>query len=152
MTTAWNAFPMLDRLFDDVMNGVAGTALGTTGNQNAFSPAIDVRTSADEIVFVCDVPGLKHDDIEVTLESGTLSIKGQRKYEGGDKDQVWLGRAYGAFERSFTLPDLVDGDHMTADLADGVLTIRVPKKPQAKPRRIQIGGGSAHKQLGEKKE
>ncbi len=84
--------------------------------------------------------------------SGTLTIKGQRKYEGGDKDQVWLGRAYGAFERSFTLPELVDGERMTADLADGVLTIHVPKKPQAKPRRIQIGGGNGHKQLGQSNE
>lgn len=152
MSNAWNAFPMLDRIFDDVMNGVAGTALGTAPTHTAFSPAIDVRSNADEIVFVCDVPGLKHDDIEVTLESGTLAIKGQRRYDGSDGDQVWLGRAYGAFERSFTLPDVVDGEKLTADLADGVLTIRVPKKPQAKPRRIPIGGGSARKQLGEKNE
>ena len=152
MLTAWNAFPMLDRLFDDVMNGVAGTAFGTAATKRAYSPAIDVRATADEIVFVCDVPGLKHDDLEVTVESGTLTIKGHRRYEGGEKDQVWLGRSYGAFERSFTLPDLVDADDMTADLAEGVLTIRVPKKPQAKPRRIQIGGGNGHKQLGAKNE
>ena len=152
MLTAWNAFPMLDRLFDDVMNGVALTAFGTAATARAYSPAIDVRATADEIVFVCDVPGLKQDDLEVTVESGTLTIKGQRRYEGGEKDQVWLGRSYGAFERSFTLPDLVNVDDMTADLADGVLTIRVPKKPQAKPRRIQIGGADGHKQLAGKTE
>lgn len=151
MLTAWSAFPMLDRLFDDVMNGVAGTALGSAGSQTVYTPAIDVRANDDEIVFVCDVPGLKQEDLDVTLTAGTLTIKGQRRYEGGEKDQVWIGRGYGAFERAFTLPDVVDADHMSAELADGVLTIRVPKKPQAKPRRIQIGGGNGHKQLEGKK-
>jgi HSP20 family protein len=149
MSTTWNAFPMLDRLFDDVMNGVAGTAFGTGAIQGAYAPAIDVRANDDEIVFVCDVPGTRQEDLEVTLEAGTLTIKGQRRYEGGDKDQVWLGRSYGAFERSFTLPDYVDADAMRADLSDGVLTIRVPKQAKAKPRRIAIGGGNdPTKQLG----
>lgn len=151
MLTAWNALPIFDRLFDDVMSGVAGTALGPVSAPTAFSPAVDVRTNADEVVLVCDVPGLKHDDLEVTIESGTLTIKGQRRYEGGEKDRVWLGRSYGSFERSFTLPELVDAEHMKAELADGVLTIQIPKKPQAKPRRIEIGGGGGPKQLGEKK-
>ncbi|HVJ94772.1 MAG TPA: Hsp20/alpha crystallin family protein [Labilithrix sp.] len=150
MLTAWNAFPMLDSLFDDVMHGVAGTALGTAATQRSYSPAIDVRTNADEIVFVCDVPGIKHEDLDVSVEAGRLTIKGHRRYEGGQKDQVWLGRSYGAFERSFTLPDLVDPDKLTADLSDGVLTIRVPKKPQAKPRRIQIAVDRGHTQLGER--
>lgn len=142
---------MLDRLVDDVMNGVAGTAFGTVSTQSTFSPAIDVRANDDEIVFLCDVPGIKPEDLEVTLEAGTLTIKGQRRYEGSDKDQVLLGRTYGAFEKSFTLPDLVDAENMTADLEDGVLAIHVPKKPQAKPRRIHINNGG-HKQLGEKKD
>lgn len=150
MLNALTALPMLDRLFDDVMNDVASTA-GPTRTQAAFSPAIDVRANTEEVVFVCDVPGLKAEDLEVTIESGTLTIKGQRKYQGSEKDRVWLGRGYGAFHKSFTLPDLVDADRMAADLADGVLTIRVPKKPEAKPRRIEIGR-SGHKQLGEKKE
>ena len=151
MFTAWNAlrsFHPLDRLLDDVMNDVTGTALGTANSHTAFTPAIDVRANDDEVVFVCDVPGLKHDDLEITLEEGVLSIKGQRRYEGNDKDRVWLGRSYGAFARSFTLPEYVDADRMTADLADGVLTIRVPKEPKAKPRKIQIGG-SASPQLNE---
>jgi HSP20 family protein len=152
MLTAWSALPMLDRLFDDVMNDVSGTALGTGEAKRAYAPAIDVRANDDEIVFVCDVPGLKHEDLEVSVSGGALTIKGQRRYEGSDKDRVWLGRSYGAFARSFTLPELVDADRMTADLADGVLTIRVPKQPKAKPRRIAIGGPGGHRQLGESKE
>jgi HSP20 family protein len=142
---------MLDRLLDDVMNDVTGTAFGTAA-RFTFEPAMDVRANDDEIVFVCDVPGFKPEDLDVSIEGSTLTIKGQRSYRGGEKDEVRLGRAYGAFSKAFTLPDLVDADAMTADLSDGVLTIHVPKKPQAKPRRIQVGSGGAHKQLGEKKE
>jgi HSP20 family protein len=141
MLTAWNAFPMLDRLFDDVMNDVTGTAFGKVGTQSTYNPAVDVRTNENEIVFVCDVPGLKREDLEITLESGVLSIKGQRRYDGNENDRVLLGRSYGAFANRFTLPDYVDAERMTADLADGVLTITVPKQPKAKPRRIDIGNG-----------
>lgn len=149
MLTTWG-FPMLDRLIDDVMKDVSGTAFGRTGSSSTYAPAIDVRANDEEIVFACDVPGLKQEDLEVTLESDVLTIKGQRRYHGGEKDRVWLGRGYGAFERSFTLPDGVDPENMAAELADGVLTIRVPKHPKAKPRRIAIGGGT--KQLKEQNE
>lgn len=149
MMSTWG-FPMLDRLIDDVMNDVSGTAFGRTGTQSNYSPAIDVRANDREIVFACDVPGLKDEDLEVTLESDVLTIKGQRRYQGGEKDRVWLGRSYGAFARSFTLPDGVDPEKMSAELADGVLTIRIPKHPKAMPRRIPIGGGA--KQLEAKNE
>lgn len=141
MLTAWNALPILDRLFDDVMNGTAGTSFGASAPQRSFVPNVDVRSNPDEIVFHFDVPGLKQEDIEITLDATTLAVRGQRTFEGSEKDQVWLGRSYGRFEKAFTLPDLVDPDGMTAELADGVLTIRIPKRPQAKPRRIQIGSG-----------
>ncbi len=153
MMTAFNAFPTLDRLLDDVMSGVSGTAFGTAQRATAYTFAVDVRATSEEIVFHCDVPGVKQDDLDVSIEAGTLTIKGQRRYEGGPQDQVWLGRSYGAFEKSFTLPDFVDAENMSADLSDGVLTIRVPKKPQAKPRRIPIGGGNTDaKQLADKHE
>lgn len=144
MTSAWSAFPMLDRLFDDVMTGIAGTAFGAAATARAFSPAVDVRANEDEIVLVADVPGVKKEDLEVTLEDGVLTIKGQRRYEGSDKEKVWLGRSYGSFERSFTLPETVDPDRLTADLADGVLTIRIAQQPKAKPKKIAINAhGSA---------
>ncbi len=141
MMTAWTAIPMLDRLFDDVMNDVTGTALGTASTKNTYAPAIDVRATENEIVFVCDVPGVKREDLEITIQHDVLTLKGQRKYEGTSGDRVWLGRSYGAFTRSFTLPDGVDPEHLSADLADGVLTIKVPKQPKATPRRIEIGSG-----------
>lgn len=149
MTHAWNALPMLDRLLDDVMTGVGGTAFGAPTATRSFSPAIDVRANEDEIVLVADVPGIKQEDLEITLDQGVLTIKGQRRYEGNGKEKVWLGRSYGAFERSFTLPDTVDPDRLSADLADGVLTVRVAQMPKAKPKRITISPRTATPQLEE---
>jgi HSP20 family protein len=138
---------MLDRLFDDVMTGIAGTAFGTAAPARAFSPAVDVRANEEEIVLFADVPGVKKEDLEVTLENGVLTIKGQRRYEGSDKEKVWLGRSYGAFERSYTLPETVDPERLTADLADGVLTIRIPQQPKAKPKKITINAHASTPRL-----
>lgn len=147
MSAAWSSFPMLDRLFDDVMTGVAGTAFGAAPPVRSFTPALDVRANDEEIVFTADVPGVKEEDLEITLDDGVLTIKGQRRYQGNGKDKVWLGRSYGSFSRSFTLPDTVDPEHLTADLADGVLTVRVGQQPKAKPRKITIAPRTATPQL-----
>ena len=153
MFTTWNAHRTLDRLFDDVMHDVTGAAFGMAQSTRNFEPAFDVRTSEDDIVLECDVPGHSQEDLEVTLEGRTLTVKGQRRYQGQENDRVWLGRRYGSFEKSFTLPELIDSQGLSANLANGVLTVRVPKRPEAKPRRIAIGGGSSEpKQLGEKRE
>lgn len=144
MLTAWNAVSTLDRMFDDVM----GSAFGTATNRQTFDPAIDVRASESEVVFLCDLPGVKQEDIDVTLQNHVLTIKGKRTFEGKEGEQVLLGRAYGAFSRAYTLPDSLDEENLTANLADGVLTIRIPKHPKARPRKISIGGSNA-KQLKE---
>jgi HSP20 family protein len=145
MLTAWDAVSTLDRIVDDVM----GSTFGTATNLRTFEPAIDVRTNDSEVIFVCDVPGVKQEELEVTLENRTLTIKGTRKFDSKDNEQVMLGRAYGSFTRSYTLPDFLDDANLAAELADGVLTIRIPKHARAKPRKIQIGGGSESKQLKE---
>jgi HSP20 family protein len=87
--------------------------------------------------------------ISRTLEDHVLTIKGSRKLDATEKEQISLGRAYGDFELSYTLPDVIDSEQLQANLADGVLTIRIGKHPKAQPRQIQIGDGSQHKQLGE---
>lgn len=152
MLSLWNDVPMpslIDRVFDDVMRSAFGTH-GTALSKETFQPAVDVRSDDDKLVFECDVPGMKQEDIEITVDNRVLTIKGTRKLESAsEKQHVVLGRAYGAFSCSYTLPEWVDADRMTADLANGVLTISIPKQPQAKPRRILIGGGAANKQLGQ---
>jgi len=134
MLTAWGAVPPLDRMLDDAMRSFAGTATNT----KSFEPAIDVRANEDAVVFVCDVPGLAHEDLEITLENHELTIQGSRKYEGNADERVLVGRSYGAFKRVFALPDSLDEANLSAKLESGVLTIRIPKQPKAKPRKIQI--------------
>ena len=138
MWTTFNAFPHIDRLLDDVMTGSAGSATA----QRTYSPAFDIHTNEQQIVFLADVPGLKHEDLEVSVEKETLTIKGERKYQGSDKDQVWLGRSFGKFTKAFKLPENVDADNLSAALADGVLTVTVPRKPKALPRKIQVAIGT----------
>jgi HSP20 family protein len=145
MLTTWDAVSTLDRMFDDVM----GSAFGAATNPRTFDPAIDVRASETEVAFVCDVPGIKQEDLEITLQNHVLTIKGTRKFESKDHEQVVLGRAYGSFTRAFTLADSLDEEKLSARLADGVLTVRIPRHPKAKPRKIEIGIGSDSKQLTE---
>ena len=152
MLTTWTTIPMFDHLLIDVMNDVTGTAFGskTQSARAAFQPAIDVRASDEELVFVCDVPGLREEDLEITIDNDTLTLRGHRSYDGQTNDKVWLGRSYGSFTRSFTLPPAIDREQMTASLASGVLTVPVPQLAQARSRRIPIGGGTtANKQLEE---
>ena len=153
MLTFWNDVPLLDfdRVLDDVMRSsfAAGGATAASHTAQTFQPAIDVRSDDEKIVFECDVPGLKHEDLEVTLDNHVLTIKGARKLEtASDKQRVLLGRAYGSFSSVYTLPEGVDAEHMTAELSSGVLTVTVPKLAQAKPRRIAIGGGAQARELG----
>lgn len=108
-----------------------------------------MRTNDHELVFVCDVPGVKRENLDVILENQILSIHGSRRFERTDDEQVMLGRAYGSFKRSFTLPDYLDDSKLDAHLADGVLTIRIPKQPKAKPRKVQITLGPDTRQLKE---
>ncbi len=138
MLAALDAVPALGGLLDDVMGSAFGYATRTT----VFTPSVDVVAKEHEIVFRVDVPGVKQENLEVTLENHVLSIKGSRRYEAGPNErQMLLGRSYGDFSLRYTLPETTDGEKLAAYLADGVLTLRVPKHPRAQPRKIQIGGG-----------
>ena len=138
MLSTWNAVTALDRMLDDVM----GSAMGAATNSRTFNPSIDIRTTDDEVVFVCDVPGVKREHLEIELENHVLTLKGSRRFDSREREQVVLGRAYGSFSRSFTLPEGLDEENVAAELSDGVLTLRIQRHPKAKPRKIAIGGGS----------
>ena len=145
MLSAWSAVSTLDRMVDDVM----GSAFGTATSNRTFNPAIDVRASDSEVALVCDVPGVRQEDLEITLANRVLTIKGARRFESKETEQVMLGRSYGSFSRSYTLPEALVEDKLAAELAGGVLTVRIPKLPKAQPRKIQIGVASDAKQLNE---
>src|SRR5690349_21477705 len=145
MLNTWNAVATLDRMFDDVM----GSALGTATSSRTFDPAVDVRTSDTEVALAWDMPGVKQEDLEITLADHVLTVKGTRRFDSKDNERVMLGRAYGSFTHSYTLPETLDEQKLTAELADGVLTVRITRLPEAQPRKIEIGQGSTPMQLNE---
>jgi HSP20 family protein len=145
MLNTWNAVATLDRMFDDVM----GSAFGTATSSRTFDPAVDVRASDSEVCLSWDMPGIKQEDLEITLANHVLTVKGTRRFDGKDNERVMLGRPYGSFTRAYTLPEGLDEQKLSAELADGVLTVRIPKLPEAQPRKIPIGASASPRQLNE---
>jgi HSP20 family protein len=111
----------------------------------AFEPAFEVKETKESFVFKADVPGIKDADLDVSLTGNRLTINGKRQAEKEDKGDTYYTyeRSYGSFTRSFTLPEGVNASAMTANLNDGVLSITVPKKPEAQAKKIPISGGAS---------
>lgn len=105
-----------------------------------WTPRVDIREEDKRFVILADVPGVEPKDIEVSMDKGVLSIKGERKSEtreDGDK-QTRVERFYGAFHRRFALPDSADADGISASGKHGVLEISIPKKAETTPRKIAV--------------
>ena len=110
-------------------------------SRGAWLPPVDIyETDAREIVVKAELPGLKREDISLTVENSTLTLKGERRHEDGVKDDRYhrVERTYGAFSRSFTLPSTVDGARVRAEYRDGVLAVTLPLREEARPRQIQV--------------
>ncbi len=105
----------------------------------AFTPALNVVEDGDSIVIEAEVPGLKSGDVEVSFESGELTLKGEKKFEAKENAPVHRReRVYGAFTRTLTLPWEITADKITAEMKDGVLTVVLPKAEVAKPRKVAV--------------
>ncbi|HTR38531.1 MAG TPA: Hsp20/alpha crystallin family protein [Bryobacteraceae bacterium] len=124
------------RLFQDSINRLFSDQ--TTARP--WTPAVDILETENELVLKADVPGVEMKDIDIQLENGTLTIKGERRFEKEEKDKGFhrLERSYGSFVRYFTLPDTVDPEKVKAEYNAGVLTVSLPKKEIAKPRAIKV--------------
>jgi HSP20 family protein len=111
---------------------------------DAWAPSFEVRETKDAYVFKADVPGVKKEDIDVSLSGNRLQVSGKRDAERETKDDTFYTyeRSYGSFTRAFTLPADIDPDHVRSELKDGVLTLAVPKKAEAQTKKIAIGTGS----------
>jgi HSP20 family protein len=105
-----------------------------------WSPSVDIEEKDNEIVLKADIPGVNEKDLEVRLENGTLTLKGERKFEKEDKQKGYhrIERGYGSFVRSFALPAAVDSDKVQAHYHDGVLTVTLPKTEASKARKVKI--------------
>ncbi len=107
-----------------------------------WMPAVDIyETDQHEVVLKAELPEVKREDINITFENGVLTIRGERKYDDDvTRDNFQrMERHYGAFSRSFTLPATVDASRISASHKDGVLTIRLPQRDEAKPKQIHVG-------------
>jgi HSP20 family protein len=129
----------MNRLFDDAGRGLRSDEPAAT---TTWSPAVDIFETEGEIVVKAELPGMERSDIALHLENNVLTLKGERRFEKETKEENYhrIERSYGSFSRAFSIPAIVDEDKIRADYKDGVLKIALPKKDQAKPKQIKIGG------------
>ena len=109
-----------------------------------FAPVFDVKEAKDGYVIKADLPGLKDEDLAISMTGNQLTISGKREEQREEGVRYYvLERGRGSFTRTFVLPDSVNGDHVTASLKDGVLSLHIPKRPEAQPRKINIASGGS---------
>jgi HSP20 family protein len=132
MLVRWTPFNEMARLQQDLDSLFGG---GTTTRERAvagFTPAVDVVEDDQKFELYADLPGVKLEDLDIQVDKDVLTIKGERKLERKGE------RVAGAFSRAFTLPKHVDVEKISAALKDGVLTLTLPKRPEAQPRQIKV--------------
>lgn len=131
---------VFDRLFEGGPFDQAG-ADDSSVVTSQWVPSVDVREENDRFVLYADLPGIDPQDIEVSMDKGMLTIKGERRSETSSETERFsrVERRYGSFHRRFALPDSADPDGIRASGRHGVLEITIPKRPESAPRRIQVG-------------
>lgn len=124
----------VNRLFDGLMRQRERSDVGE------WSPAVDISETDDEFIVAADVPGMKADDIKISVANNILTLRGEKKNVREEKkaDFHRVERTYGAFERTFSLPSGVEAENIRAKHRDGVLEVRLPKSREAKPQEIKV--------------
>jgi HSP20 family protein len=126
-----------NRLFNETFRGLFGESEPST---RAWAPAVDIYENDQNLVLKAELPGFDPKDVEVRVEDGTLYLKGERKFESDVKKENYhrIERSYGSFTRTFSLPSSINSENVSAEYKDGVLTLTMPKKEEAKPKTIKI--------------
>ena len=132
----------VNRLFSTNMSRSFGDEGIGTG---AWAPSVDIYENKDQIVLEAELPGMKQEDFDLSIENNVLTLRGERKFEKTDESDNYhrVERSYGAFTRSFTLPQTVSAEGATAEYNNGVLRVTLPKREETKARRIQVTGSEA---------
>jgi HSP20 family protein len=140
--TRWEPFrgatslqEQVNRLFNDVFE-----RQGEESSLTAWAPAVDIYETEHELVVKADLPEVDPKDLDIRVENNILTIRGERKFEKKVSEENYLRveRAYGSFARSFTLASTVNSDAIKAEYQNGVLTLTIPKKEEAKPKQIKV--------------
>ena len=129
---------LFDRVFDNFWNDA--DFVSDTQTSRTWVPAIDIYEGTEAFLATADLPGLKKEDIEISIEDNVLTVSGERKFEESKDNGTFrrVERAYGSFRRSFTLPRGVDPAKVEAKFEDGVLTLNIPKSEMSKSRKIAV--------------
>ncbi|NIR29384.1 MAG: Hsp20/alpha crystallin family protein [Gammaproteobacteria bacterium] len=138
----WSLLNQLQREIDQLYEN-RGTLAGAGESSAATSdwiPAVDIQEDADRYVIHADLPGVDSKDIDVTMENGMLTIKGERRFESEEERAGYkrVERAHGSFYRRFSLPDTVAADKISARTNAGVLEVVIPKQEKVQPRKISV--------------
>lgn len=141
-TTNWDAFGHLSNLRNEI-NRLFEFPFGDAARESdlfGWAPALDLFEDKDNLIVRAELPGMKKEDIELSLHEGSLVIAGERKVEqqNGATEVSRSERAYGRFQRMLELPKPVNSEKVTATYKDGILTVTLPKTEESKPRQIQV--------------
>ena len=129
----------INRVFNEVLERGADES-----NLTSWAPAVDIFETEHELVVKADLPDVDPKDLDIRVENNILTIRGERKFEKKVSEDKYLRveRAYGSFSRSFSLANTVNAEAIKADYQNGVLTLTVPKREEAKPKQIKVNVGT----------
>ena len=128
--------------FNNEVNRILADNRGTRSAaiEREWTPAVDIREEENSFVLVADIPGVARDNVDITLDKGVLTIRGERSatHNGEDREYRRRERVHGTFMRQFTLPETVDAEHISATVTDGVLEIVIAKAQKPQPKKISV--------------
>ena len=140
--TRWDPFRGLSTLQDEVNRLFDSTfkANSSSSTLTSWAPAVDIYETENELVVKADLPDLSEKDIDVRVENNMLTIRGERQFDQTVKEDNFLRveRSYGAFSRSFSLPNTVDTEKIRASYKNGVLKVELPKRAESKPKQVKV--------------
>ena len=133
----------LNRMLDEAFAGWAGIEPGTAITSTLFAPT-DVTETPESLQITMEVPGVRSEDVKLSLENNVLTIRGEKRQEAEEKGERVhrYERSYGTFERTFVLPNTVDPERIEARYGDGILTVTIPKAERARPREIPVSASA----------
>lgn len=131
----------INQLFNQAFPGFEGLRFEQPITSASFLPPVDISEDDHNIILKAEIPGIKVEDLNITLENNVLTVSGERKFSDEENKENFhrIERRYGKFARSFTLPAGVDSANVNANFADGILTVTLPKREEFKPKQITIG-------------